>query len=304
MRHSSVVVAIVLMVGLVGCETSVDPVVGTDKAFSLFGVLQPRSDTQWVRVYPIEDRLEPASPDSLAATFTSTELDGERAKRVTWRDSLIQEEDGRYAHVFWAPFRVSYDRTYRLEVTGDDGGAQVEVSVPRKASLALQEAQAETPPVVVPVLVNDDVPRLINLEVEYYFQYELRENVGPNVKITGRVVLPYDDAQRRVEEGWIVPINLSEDYKTLREQLVNLELWNPEVGIIMRNLTLRLDVVNEEWNPPGGELDPEVLVEPGVMSNVEGGFGFVGAGYRLTKQWTPSIEVLTRAGWTDPRELR
>jgi hypothetical protein len=39
------------------------------------------------------------------------------------------------------------------------------------------------------------------------------------------------------------------------------------------------------------------------MSNVENGFGFVGAGYRLQETWTPDTETLTRAGWTDPSEF-
>jgi hypothetical protein len=39
------------------------------------------------------------------------------------------------------------------------------------------------------------------------------------------------------------------------------------------------------------------------MSNVENGFGFVGSGYRLDNTWTPEIETLVAAGWTDPSTL-
>lgn len=287
---------------LMGCEEAVDPVVGTDKAFSLYGVLQPRADTQWVRVYPIKDQLAPASPESLAATVTTTTV--ESGRTVSWRDSLIQEDDGRYAHVFWRPFDVDYGQTYRLQAASEEGETtHAEVTVPSNAALVLQEPQVNTSPVTVPVLVNVSVPRLINLEVEYYFQYERRENVGPNERIEAHVTLSYTGAQRRSEEGWIIPIHLSKDFEILRDRLRDAELWNPDVGLVMRNVTLSLAVVNEEWNPPGGEFDPDVLVEPGVMSNIEKGFGFLGAGYRLTKQWTPSSEVLKEAGWTLPSEL-
>jgi len=36
--------------------------------------------------------------------------------------------------------------------------------------------------------------------------------------------------------------------------------------------------------------------------NVENGFGFVGAGYRLADTWTPDDEALTAAGWTVPTD--
>lgn len=294
--------ALVLVVGLAGCETSVDPILGTEKAFSMYGVLRPRADTQWVRVYPVTDRLTPTAPESLAATVTSTELG--RSRTRPWRDSLIREDDGRYAHVFWTPTRVEYERSYRLTVTGEDGRTtRTEVTVPPNAALALQEPEAEADPVLVPVRITRAVPRLINLEVEYYVQYDRPENVGGTESPTARLFVSYNEAPRRVEAGWIVPIDLSRDYRLLRERLNNADLWNPAVGIVMRNMTLRLEVANEAWDPPGGEFDPNVLVEPGTMSNVEGGFGFVGAGYRLKKQWAPATAVLEEAGWTTPEEL-
>jgi hypothetical protein len=302
MRHVCFGVVVGLAVLVAGCETSVDPIVGTERAFSLYGALQPRADTQWVRVYAVKEELEPTPPESLAATVTSTDL--ERGRERSWRDSLIREDDGRYAHVFWTPTRVEYDHTYRLEVTGtDDRRTRVRVSVPREAALALEEPQAETAPVIAPVRVTRDVPRLINVEVEYYVQYDLPENVAGRDDPAIRLSVSYKEVPRPVEEGWIVPIDLSDDYRTLRDRLVDLELWNPAVGIVMRNMTLRLEVVNEAWDPPGGTFDPNVLVEPGAMSNVEGGFGFVGAGYRLRKQWRPEMEVLEKAGWTNPADL-
>lgn len=305
MRFVSLLVPFAFAAMLVGCETSVDPIVGTDRAFSMYGVIQPRSDTQWVRVYPVVERLEPTRPDTLPVRVTSTDVD--RGQTIVWQDSVIREDDGRYAHVFWNPFRARYGRTYRVEVTGEDGSAtRVEVPVPENAALALQEPDTSSggaSPVIVPVVVNNDVPRLINLEVEYYVQYDLEENSGPFDSPTARMAVSYNGAQQQVEAGWRIPIDLTKDFRILQERLILADLWNPEVGLVMRNMTLRLVVANEAWDPPGGEFDPNVMVEPGAMSNVEDGFGFVGAGYRLTKQWTPSVDVLTQAGWTDPAEL-
>lgn len=298
--------ALVLSLGLLalltGCDTSVDSVVGTDKAFSLYGILQPRSDTQWVRVYAIEDRLRPLPPEPLDATMTSTDLDG--GDTSSWRDSLIREDDGRYAHVFWNPFRARFDHTYRLEATRDaDRVTRVDVKVPQEASLVLQEPDTSGAEVISRVLVNQEVPRLMRVEVEYYYQYDLRSNVGPRQDPSERDTLSYDSTQRRVEGGWVVPISLSQDFRTFRDRLRETGKWNPQFGLVLREMTLRLAVVNESWDPPGGEFNREVVVQPGVMSNVENGFGFVGAGYRLRKRWVPSIEVLKKAGWTAVTEL-
>lgn len=282
-----------------GCETSVDPVVGTERAFSLYGVLQPRADTQWVRVYPIEDQLTPTPPTPLDASVTSTLL--ETGQTQTWRDSVIQDPSGNNAHVFWHPFRVAHGRTYQLEVTGPRGRTLVEVAVPDSAALILQPPEVTPTGVFTPVLINSAVPRLLHLEVEYYFQYDFSENQAGSPLL--RATRSYAGAQRREDGGWVVPINLVRDFLILREQLDAADLWNPLHGLVMVNMTLRLAVVNDEWNPPGGTFDADALAQPGTMSNVENGFGFVGAGYRLEETWTPDIETLTRAGWTDPSEF-
>lgn len=282
-----------------GCETTVDPIVGSDRAFSLYGVLQPEADTQWVRVYPIEDRLTPTPDAPLDASVTTTDL--VTGQMAAWRDSVIREADGRNAHVFWRPFRAAYGHTYRLEATGPQGRTQVEVTVPARADLVRQPPEVRSSGVFAPVLVDNDVPRLLGVEIEYFFQYDF---AGPGGQPpTLRATRPYDDVPRRVEDGWLIPINLLRDFLILREQLDGADLWNPRHGLVMINMTLRLAVVNAAWNPPGGVFDAETLVQPGTMSNVENGFGFVGAGYRLEATWTPTRETLTTAGWTDPAEL-
>lgn len=285
-----------------GCETAVDPVVGTDRAFSLYGVLQPRADTQWVRVYPIETRLTPTTPAPLEATLAATDLTS--GAQTAWRDSVIQEPDGRYAHVYWRPLRVAYGHLYRLDAQNAAGQTtHVTVEVPVNAALVIQPPDIRANGVIVPMLVNNDVPRLLRVEVEYHFQYDFRQNVsGPGLP-TERATRSYDAQAHRTDGGWVIPINLQGDFLTLQAIFDDNNLWNPRYGFVLLDMTLRLAVVNAEWDPPEGMFDAEVLIEPGTMSNVEGGFGFVGAGYRLEETWTPDLETLTAAGWTDPTDL-
>lgn len=279
-----------------GCETAVDATLETDRAFSLYGVLQPEGDTQWVRVYPIEAQLTPTPNAPLDATVTSTLL--ETGAQHAWRDSVIQEPSGDRAHVFWRPFQAAYGGTYQIEATGPRGRTAVRVDVPARAELVQQPTEVRSSGVFVPVLVNSAVPRLLEVEVEYFFQYDSTAVDGRAPTL--RATRSYADAPRRTDAGWIIPINLVRDFLILREQLDNADLWNPRFGLVMNNMTLRMAVVNAAWDPPDGTFDPDVLVQPGTMSNVENGFGFVGAGYRLEDTWIPDSETLTTAGWTDP----
>ncbi|HUF08992.1 MAG TPA: hypothetical protein VMO47_06715, partial [Rhodothermales bacterium] len=279
------VLSTLLISGLSACEEDVTAVVGTELSYSIYGVISPQLDSQWVRVYPIEARLIPARPELLDATVASTDF--VTGERYEWRDSVIVDFADQYAHVFWAPFQAQYAHTYRIEVRRSDGAsASAEVTVPRESEVTLQAPKIRVGEVILPVLIPGDIPRVLAVEVDYVVAYRpliATENV------TGRVIIPYYTEPHAVNEGWLIPINLRKDFNVVNATIVKelVESINSGVGIILLNMTVRLIVGDKNWNPPNGRFDPELIVQPGVMTNVVGGFGFVGAGYRLHRQWVP-----------------
>ena len=276
-----------------GCDSDVNAVLGTDRIFTLYGVITPQADTQKVLVFPIEGVLRPAQAEPLDARFTSTDL--QSGEKRVWRDSLKQEDNGQYTHIFWAPFRAEYGRTYRLEVERSDGAmVRVDAAVPPFAELVEQETP-DIFPVITPILVDGDVPRLLKVEVSYFFRF--RDPAAPTPE-SRRVVIPYADWIERVAGGWLIPINLSRDFASIRRQLLLDGTFDRTFGIRLDQIALRLIAANEEWNPPEGVFEAEVLVQPGTLTNVEDGFGFVGAGYRLQRSWLPLPEVIEGAGFT------
>ena len=278
---------------LVGCKEDVTAVLDTDRVYSLYGVLSPELDRQTVRVYPIESTLQPAPNAPLDAHFTS--LDVQTGEVRVWQDSLIQEANGQYAHVFASPFRAEYEHTYQIEVERSDGAtSRVEVTVPPRAELVLLEPTT-TFPILSPVLVNNAVPRLIQVEVTYRVSYLL---VNADASEEGAVVLNYTNKVQQEPGGWIVPIDLWTDFREIKDRLERQGPLDDRAGIRLRQIGLRLIVANEEWNPPGGVFNPEALVEAGTLSNIEAGFGFVGAGYILARQWVPPDDVLQAAGFS------
>jgi hypothetical protein len=63
-------------------------------------------------------------------------------------------------------------------------------------------------------------------------------------------------------------------------------------GLALMGMELRVLIGNESWIPPGGEFDPNVLVQPGTLRNVQNGLGFVGAGYNQDFALYPSQQSL------------
>jgi hypothetical protein len=278
-----------------GCEEEVVGVLGTDQTYSMYGVLNPRADTQYIRVFPIEGLLVSGQPVPLDARFESLNLTTD--ERVAWRDSVVEDRGG-YGHIFWAPFRAEYGESYRITIEGaDQQRAGVEVVVP-----PLTEPELETPggdfSVLLPIRFRGEIPRLIRTELAFYLQYTVATTAtGAPVVRADTVNLGYDDRVSRTSTGLLLNVNLTEAAQIAREQVGGDPDFDVRFGINLLYITMDAIVANDAWNPPGGVFDPNVLVQPGVMSNVENGFGFVGAGYRVGLSWQPTNDVMERAGF-------
>lgn len=62
---------------------------------------------------------------------------------------------------------------------------------------------------------------------------------------------------------------------------------------------MEIFAASASWNPPGGVFDYELLAQPGTMSNVNNGFGFVGAGVEASITWVPDKATQELLGY-DP----
>ena len=292
--------AMMALLGLSACEEDVVAVTGTDVPYSIYGVLSPQLDSQWVRVFPVEERLVPATPESLDAQVVS--IDRTTGEQHVWQDSVIVDFADQYAHVYYAPFQARFGHTYEIAAIRSDGAeSTVEVTVPSEAEIIPQDPVIRLVSVVQPVFIRGDVPGLVQVEVDYAVAYKVANETDIE---SDRIVIPYLLRHEKTDGGWIVPIDLRRDFlevtASLAQQVdVGFDL---RVGIILLNVTLRFIAANEAWDPPRGIFDAEVLVQPNAMRNVRNGFGFVGAGYRLSRQWIPPVEAIEEAGFRSPEE--
>lgn len=280
-----------LVLLLAGCEESVDPVLDTDRAFTLYGFFNPASDTQAVRVFPIEGTLAPERPEPIDAAVASVDL--VTGEEHAWQDSLVQFFNGTYGHVYWSNFRPAYGRPYQMIVERSDGAtAEVSATVPAEVNPVVEEPVIQVGQ-VRQLIRWEGAPRLINLNLVYTIEVFF----GSEPIDTLRFTLPYEGRVLPIEGGWGVQVDYSNDLARIVALYVEAtgSLFNISFGLL--DIELRVMVVSGEWTPPGGAFDPNLLVEPGTFSNVENGFGFVGAGYPASVHWMLAPEVLDEAGF-------
>lgn len=270
-----------LVVHLTGCEEAVAPTLEGEAQFTLYGVLDPLEATQVVRVFPIRAQLEVPAPGPLGITFTTTDLD--TGERQVWRDSVVTLANGTAGNVFAASFRPGYDHTFELVVERAGGEpASVVVDVPPLIDPILRAptfgAEGVKQEVFWPGAPRINQARVV-LELQaancqtYEYEYEA-------------------DLARPLEFGWTLVVPFGALSGAVQEAIGQ----SPNSLSIM-GVMATAQVASRDWNPPGGNYDPEALIEPGTFSNVFNGFGFVGASYPSSLRWRPTSEVAQRAGF-------
>ncbi|PSQ86449.1 MAG: hypothetical protein BRD43_07410 [Bacteroidetes bacterium QS_4_64_154] len=108
------------MAATAGCDTSVqafDP--STQRHYSVFGVVNPAQDTQWVRVEPLPEPTSSGARREIDATVTLENLS--TGQEWTLRDSLMEVFRDEFQHNFWTTAPITPGTSYRLVVSNTDG---------------------------------------------------------------------------------------------------------------------------------------------------------------------------------------
>ena len=275
-----------------------DPILGEDRPFTVWGFLSTIQDTQQVRIFTIEEQLGVDRPNPIDATVMTTDLN--TGEQQMWTPRQVTFSDSTTGHVFWAAFRPEHEHTYRLEVRRSDGEVtRAEVFVPAPVEVQVPEAAANQ--TKVSIRIQGQTLTLLSIRAVYSTFSLPPLNPWPPgsaapISYQVPVAVSYDGEQKTLVDGWLVEVDLREDIKEVVETYVGNCLPIDNIGLT--EISLEFIVANEEWNPPGGVFDPEVLIEPGTLSNVENGFGFFGAGYVAKGSWRPSESIIRSVGFS------
>ena len=272
--------AVLFSLLLNACEESVNPILESDQRFTLFGTLDMDQDTQYVRVIPIRPTLETDARAPLDVTFISTDLITDET--LTWRDSLVTFSNGAFGHVFYTPLRLRAGHTYRIEIRSPD-------------SDVVTSAETRVPAEPQPVVMPEDVEFVFTTEVrasqqiiwqgvsaepfgieQWYRFFTLEDFSFRDVQLP---YIPRNGPAEGQADAWEMTLNLVRDRDTM-ETFIELNESTTLAG-----LGMRITLLDDAFVPPGGAFDAEVLAQPGTLSNVENGFGFVGSVGRFSVEW-------------------
>ena len=265
------------------CEESVDPILDSDRQFTLWGTLDMNADTQFVRVIPIRATLG-TEATALEATVTSTDL--ETGEVVVWRDSVVTFEGGLVGHIFYAPLRVQPLHRYQIDVTAPDREltTRAVTTVPARPEpeVAAEVVQRITTPQGARISARQEIVwRGVAREpyrIEQWYRF-----LDNDIFAFRDVLLPFEPpvSEPAAGDAWRVDLNLL-GHRLVMDSLISLN------NKALAGLAMQITVLDDAFVPPGGVFDPDVLVQPGTLSNVENGFGFVGAVGRFSVEWVIS----------------
>ena len=290
------------MLLLSSCDDSVDAFIGTEKPFTIWGFINAGADTQFVRVFPINDELLQDVREDIDARVFSTNLT--TGERLEWNYENVQFDSLISGHVFWSGFRGVHEHRYRLEVVRSDGAtSSVEVTMPPEVDFRVEVRENST---IIPVSIEGSIPNLVGVRVTYN-----AVNVPPlQAWPVGTVVadpvqfpvtLGYDNLLEQQGDTWTFEIDMVRDFDAVSRIyglncLITSELGSaPDVWL--RTMQISALAADSTWAPPGGDFDPNALAVPGTFSNVENGFGFFGAGQANNVTVSPSETVSLAAGY-------
>lgn len=292
-------VFLVALAFLASCDEGFVPIAPDGPPYSLWGNLDPTSDHQVIRVVPITERID-AEPDFSGITFRSVNRD--TGEEQTWRDSIVTYDDGSQGLLFVSDFRPAYRDEYEVRAEGPNGEtAYARAAAPPAVTLSFSPEPGSAASADLLLL---DAPRLYGA-TSIFKIFFLEDDPDPHTdpdrfRRCDVLFVSFDEqtAFAPVEYGWRVPIDLDAAPTTIREEMLfRLPVdhdGNPDTPprpppFEVHEITFRTHVADESWAPPFPfDFDPELLIEPGTLSNVRNGFGFVGSSYAVDWAWPRS----------------
>jgi len=293
-----------LLLTVAACDDAfIDPFDNDERYYTIYGFLDAVETEHAVRVIPITrfpERITTPTNDqaTIDAVVTSTDL--RTGQTIRWRHTLEKLDDGAYGHIFRASFIVQPPHTYRLVVTRSDGKtATAETTAPYfsdAAQFRVDPIKVTLDSVVTQEWYLTGVPSPWNIEAVYLMGNDYIAPGGLSIRFT---VLHGRPGERLDDDTWHFTLPISEDQIDVREQIEHFRSLGvyDESEEFIRSVGIRVRMLDANWDPPEGVFDPEVLAQPGTLSNVENGHGFWGSIGYYVQEWPTTLELSLLLGY-------
>lgn len=249
-----------------GCDTSFPVFTETDLTFSIFGYLDTRADTQWVRVAPIQDSMLVGSGD-IDVRVTTRNL--ETGEEVVWRESVFTLPSGQMLCNFWTDAAISPEATYRFTVERQRDGATSTAEVTTPEYFPPFRILGQPPKEVISVRLRG-VERVGAVDVSLEFQVCL-PSTPPECYDLHPTYPWLSDTTRTGNGRWRVEIDWLSRIKSI---------WGEDATVDLYDFVITVASVSEDWpdyKMPIDSLAEAVQPPAGEgVSNIENGLGYLG----------------------------
>jgi hypothetical protein len=264
---------------LISCEAEFDPFENTQSELSAFGYLEAKADTQWVRVIPGRKTL--ARPSSYEGHDVRLSMSNGSVV-AEFQDTILTASDGYPSLSFYSTQNVDPKSTWNFTLSApgyNDVSGQVTVPDMLEPSQMLTDA---------PYLYDEGDYRQVyyfdKVSEFFYaeFYYTLRRTLFEDYR-TIYYPLSTDREIVVTDRGLFVTIFHSKD----RNKILEHNGMDPLGPYYLDVAGVRVIFADANWVPQGGVFDPEVLIRPGIFSNLSNGLGFIGGASVNTNRWFP-----------------
>ncbi|MBO6573923.1 MAG: DUF4249 family protein [Rhodothermales bacterium] len=299
---------LLVLLSTTGCsDTAFDPFDNDQRYFTIYGFLDQLEVNHSVRVIAVtrnaENILTPTEDNRIDARVFSTDLTTGDVRE--WTHDFQRLEDGTYGHVFRSRFIVQPGRRYRLEVVRqDEKMAWAETQVPTIPDAALVQRNE-------PVFNADStqanmrltIPRIASpwdINAIYLMHNQNNGSRPGGGALQAYMLVPYGRSGSRMPDGsWEVVFDLTKDTREIRQRVADFRAAGaydntPETATAMG---IQVRILDQWWDPPEGNFDPEVLAQPGTMSNVVQGYGLWGSIGIYRQEWAVPRELARALGY-------
>jgi hypothetical protein len=273
---AAALIAIAVAALATGCDPSVDAVRGSERTYSVYGLLDPAADTQFVRVEALRDGTPIGAPDTLDARVTLRQMNGDRA--ISLRDSFATVGPGIPTYLFWTAAPLSPGATYRLTVERSDGATS---------------SATTTLPSRAPDLRLDEQPLLPCQDARNAGRAEFTVAASGADRLAGAYALyPLLDGLirranfRAVEierDTFRITVDHVDDLEAIGANLLPNDIGcPPRSAFSSDSVFVAVATAGPDWPAGIDSLSLDALARPDIAQNVENGAGFVGGIYTDT----------------------
>ena len=283
-RYFFPLVLILFLLQMTACEDTVRPIIDSDRQFTLWGTLDMNEDIQFLRLIPIREVLDVRLGVLPPVEVRSIDLD--TGETIVWSDSTVSFGNGNPAFLYYANLKVVPTHTYRLEIESPDlpliTAAETTIPPLPFAEIFEENVTSRTAPSGA-VIVATQLVKWHNIgqephQIEQWYRFlEFGAFGFQDLLLSYTPPNSYQDG--------LAELNMSLDLKRQRDS-VDKKLNLAQVRLV--GLGQTITVLDEAFVAPGGEFDAELQAQPGTLSNVEHGFGFVGSVGRFSVEWVIS----------------